>query len=65
MPWKKLGERWHFSRKGFSPGKRVIWPIELLEELFDLLREKAEDGQLLWNTQQVVRLFVQIGRAHV
>jgi excinuclease ABC subunit A len=58
MPWKKLGERWHFSRKGFSPGKRVVWPVELLEELFDLLREKAEDGQFLWNNQQVVRLFV-------
>jgi excinuclease ABC subunit A len=58
MPWKKLGERWHFSRKGFSPGKRVIWPIELLEELFDLLREKTDDGQFLWNNQQVVRLFV-------
>jgi excinuclease ABC subunit A len=58
MPWKKLGQKWHFSRKGFPPGKPPQWNIEVLEELCELLAEVAPDGQFLWNNQQVVHLFV-------
>ncbi len=58
MPWKVLGQKWHFSRKGFPPGKRVDWPVDVLEELCELLKEAAPDGQFLWNNQQVVHLFV-------
>ena len=41
MPWKKLGRQWHLSRKGFPPGKKVHWQPEVLEELCDMLGEKA------------------------
>ena len=58
MPWKKLGQKWHFSRKGFPPGKKVAWNTQLLEEICEMLNRKAEDGQFLWNNQQVVHLFV-------
>ncbi|HJT31468.1 MAG TPA: hypothetical protein VJ783_05410, partial [Pirellulales bacterium] len=58
MPWKVLGRKWHLSRKGFPPGKRVSWDTEVLEELCELLAETAPDGQFLWNNQQVVHLFV-------
>jgi excinuclease ABC subunit A len=58
MPWKVLGQKWHFSRRGFPPGKKVEWPAELLEELCELLSETAPDGQFLWNNQQVVHMFV-------
>jgi excinuclease ABC subunit A len=58
MPWKVLGQKWHLSRKGFPPGKKVYWPTELLEELCELLSEVAPSGQFLWNNQQVVHLFV-------
>jgi len=58
MPWKVLGQKWHFSRRGFPPGKKVAWPPELLEELCELLSETAGGGQFLWNNQQVVHLFV-------
>ena len=58
MPWRKLGEKWHFARRGFPPGKRVKWAPQVLAELFDLLRETASDGQFLWNNQQVVHLYV-------
>jgi excinuclease ABC subunit A len=58
MPWKVLGQKWHFSRKGFPPGKRVDWPTELLEELCEMLQVAAPKGQFLWNNQQVVHLFV-------
>jgi len=62
MPWKKLGQKWHFARKGFPPGKRVDWEPEVLEELCELLSETASDGQFLWNNQQVVHLFVPESR---
>ena len=59
MPWKKLGQRWHWSRKGFPPGKRIQWDLDLLEELCEMLRETVPEGQFLWNNQQVVHLMVQ------
>jgi excinuclease ABC subunit A len=53
-PWKALGQKWHFMRKGFPPGKSVAWPMELLEELCELLKDNAPGGQFLWNNQQLV-----------
>jgi excinuclease ABC subunit A len=58
MPWKVLGRKWHFSTKGFPPGKRVHWEMNVLEELCEMLNETAPHGQFLWNNQQVVNLFV-------
>lgn len=66
MPWKVLGRKWHLARKGFPPGKRIGWPVELLEELLELLAETANDAsdeadgspQFLWNNQQVIHLMV-------
>ena len=59
MPWKVMGQKWHFSRKGFPPGKRVKWNTEVLEELCEMLTEIAPQGQFLWNNQQFVRMFVE------
>ncbi|MGC3967215.1 MAG: hypothetical protein QM775_07550 [Pirellulales bacterium] len=53
MPWKVLGQKWHFARKGFPPGKKVSWDGEVLEELCELLSDTAE-GQFLWNNQQLI-----------
>jgi len=58
MPWKVLGRKWHLSRKGFPPGKKVHWSTEVLEDLCELLAETAPQGQFLWNNQQVVHLCV-------
>ncbi|MBX3413245.1 MAG: excinuclease ABC subunit UvrA [Pirellulales bacterium] len=58
MPWKVLGQKWHFSRKGFPPGKQVQWELEVLEDLCEMLSEAASEGQFLWNNQQVVHLRV-------
>jgi excinuclease ABC subunit A len=58
MPWKVLGQKWHFARKGFPPGKRVEWEPEVLEELCEMLSEVAPEGQFLWNNQQLVHVFV-------
>lgn len=66
MPWKVLGRKWHLARKGFPPGKKPEWPMEVLEDLLEQLGEAAgesasSDGatpQFLWNNQQVVNLMV-------
>ena len=59
MPWKKLGRKWHFARRGFPPGKKVKWQTSLLEDLCELLIEVAgEESQFLWNNQQLVHLYV-------
>ncbi|MCA9269039.1 MAG: ATP-binding cassette domain-containing protein, partial [Planctomycetales bacterium] len=54
MPWKVLGQKWHLSRKGFRPGKKVLWDLPVLEELFEMLAAAAPDGQFLWNNQMLV-----------
>ena len=75
MPCKVLGRKWHLSRKGFPPGKKVTWPQETLEELLELLESiasKASRGvnppgpgatsnapQFLWNNQQVINLMIR------
>jgi excinuclease ABC subunit A len=57
-PWRALGQKWHFLRKGFPPGKSVAWSFELLEELCEMLREAEPQGQFLWNNQQLVHFMV-------
>ena len=57
-PWKKLGQKWHFMRKGFPPGKRVRWDAEAMEELYELLQEVAPECNFLWNNQVVVRVYL-------
>ncbi len=56
MPWKVLGQKWHFARKGFPPGKPPRWDVDVLEELCEMLKEASPDGQFLWNNQQLVHL---------
>jgi excinuclease ABC subunit A len=59
MPWKVLGQKWHFARKGFPPGKPPEWDHDVLEELCEMIAEVAPEGQFLWNNQQVVHVFVK------
>jgi excinuclease ABC subunit A len=59
MPWKVLGQKWHFSRRGFPPGKPPKWDAELLEEICEMLKAAAQDAQFLWNNQQLVHVFVR------
>jgi excinuclease ABC subunit A len=58
MPWKVLGRKWHFARKGFPPGKKIYWETEVLEELCEMLSAAAPGSQFLWNNQQVVHVLV-------
>ncbi|MGD0655360.1 MAG: excinuclease ABC subunit A, partial [Thermoguttaceae bacterium] len=54
QPWKQLGRKWHFSRKGFPLGKNILWNEKVLEKLIDLLTAAAPEAQILWNNKQVV-----------
>jgi excinuclease ABC subunit A len=68
MPWKVLGRKWHLSRKGFPPGKKVDWPQETLEELLELLESTASrvvpdpGKQFLWNNQQLIHFMIPAQR---
>lgn len=53
-----MGQKWHFARKGFPPGRPPQWDVEVLEELCEQLQKIAPRGQMLWNNQQVVHTFV-------
>ncbi len=53
-PWKILGRKWHFARKGFPLGKTVTWDVELLDELCELLTKTAPKAEVVWTNKQVV-----------
>ena len=52
-PWAKLGQKWHFMKKGFTAGD-INWDMKVLETLRDLLLEAAPDGEFQWTNKQVV-----------
>ncbi len=54
MPWKVLGQRWHLMRKGFAPGKRVLWDQGVLEQLIQLLTDVAPGGKFEWTNKVLV-----------
>jgi excinuclease ABC subunit A len=62
MPWKVLGQKWHLARKGFPPGKKVAWQLDVLEDLLEMLEEASPGGQFLWNNQQVVHRMISGSR---
>ena len=57
-PWAKLGQKWHFMRKGFSPGKEIKWDVDVLESLHDLIQKLVPDAQFTWSNKQLVHVSV-------
>ncbi|MCA9081317.1 MAG: excinuclease ABC subunit A, partial [Planctomycetaceae bacterium] len=53
MPWKKLGKKWHLSRKGFPSTKRVKWTASALETLTTVLEQQFPDDVTDWSNKQV------------
>ncbi len=58
MPWKVLGRKWHLLRKGFPPGRKIQWQVEVLQRMCDLLKVVAPEGRFLWQNQQVAHYLV-------
>lgn len=56
LPWVKLGQKWHYLRKGFPPGEEVAWDLKILDRLHQLLVELAPEGKFEWTHKQVVHL---------
>ncbi|NLE39521.1 MAG: excinuclease ABC subunit A, partial [Pirellulaceae bacterium] len=54
MPWKALGRKWHFLRKGFTAGREIAWQPELLEKLCAMLEKATPDGRFDWEHKQLV-----------
>jgi excinuclease ABC subunit A len=64
MPWKKLGRKWHFLRKGFPPGRTVEWDVSVLEAVCNMLEEVAPQAHFVWTNQTVIRIDLREGGAH-
>lgn len=57
-PWAKLGEKWHFMRKGFASGAEVHWEPEVLETLHQVIQTAVPDGKFEWGNEKVVEIFL-------
>jgi excinuclease ABC subunit A len=58
MPWKALGRKWHFLRRGFLKGGPPRWDPELLEEVCRLLEQTAPGCQFGWGNKVWVPVHV-------
>ncbi|MCE9561690.1 MAG: hypothetical protein K8U57_06505, partial [Planctomycetes bacterium] len=54
MPWKKDGEKWHLSDKGFPLGKGVKWDRTVLPKMLKLLREVDPTLEFKWDVRDAV-----------
>lgn len=54
-PWKILKQRWHSIRKGFPPGKTVVWPAETLSVLIQSVHQTATGGRWRWDEPTTAR----------
>ena len=61
-PWKSNGQKWHFSTKGFTPGHKRQWKMEVWEDLYQLMLDVIPDGNFLWNNKVLVHLYLPGGR---
>ena len=57
-PWAKLGEKWHFMRKGFASGTEVDWKPEVLETLYRVIQSAVPEGKFVWAKERVVEIFL-------
>ncbi len=62
MPWKALGRKWHFLRKGFLKGGPPKWEPEVLEELCRLLERTAPGCRFGWGNKVLVPVHLKDGK---
>ncbi|HEX4607621.1 MAG TPA: excinuclease ABC subunit UvrA, partial [Urbifossiella sp.] len=58
MPWKKDGEKWHLSDKGFPPGRGAKWDRSLLPKLLKLARDIEPGLEVKWDNRDAILLRV-------
>ncbi|MDR3182875.1 MAG: ATP-binding cassette domain-containing protein [Planctomycetaceae bacterium] len=64
LPWKALGEKWHFLDKGLTGTDAAgtnerLWDISLLRELFDIIKKTAPDARFVWGNKTLVPIFLE------
>jgi excinuclease ABC subunit A len=57
MPWKILGEKWHFLPKGLIGGDKLLWEPSLLIELFGMLKEISPQSRIVWTNKVLVPFY--------
>jgi excinuclease ABC subunit A len=58
MPWKILKQRWHSLRKGFPPGRTVVWPAETLSVFIQSVHQTSGEGRWRWDEQTNARFYL-------
>jgi excinuclease ABC subunit A len=56
MPWKKDGQKWHLSEKGFPPGVGAKWDRSLLPKLVKLIREIDSGLAWKWDVRDAITI---------
>jgi excinuclease ABC subunit A len=54
MPWKKDGEKWHLSEKGFPPGRPVRWDRGILSTLVNLMKSVDARVDVKWDARDAI-----------
>jgi excinuclease ABC subunit A len=57
MPWKILGEAWHYTSKGLIGGDKLRWDTSLLRELFGMIIGIASDLRIVWTNKVMVPFY--------
>ncbi len=57
-PWKVLKQRWHSLRKGFPPGRTIVWPAETLSVFIQSVHQTSGEGRWRWDEQTHARYFL-------
>ena len=54
MPWKKDGEKWHLSEKGFPIGRGATWDRGIVARIVRLLRDLDPALDFKWDVRDAV-----------
>ncbi len=53
-PWRALGRRWHSLGKGFPDNTQPDWPLEIADQVLNVLEKFAGDGSLAFESPDQV-----------
>ena len=62
MPWKILGEVWHYTAKGLIGGNILSWDTSLLKDLFGIIIGIASDLRIVWTNKVMVPFYRPVSR---
>lgn len=55
MPWNIDGPKWHFSNKGFPPGRGRKWEPAVLERVIASVESSSDNSEWDWNSRDSVK----------